>query len=250
MATAFCCAVGLRTASSLRPAVRVVAPRTAPFASAAATSRKLPGILRPLVPSVALRAFVGDRAQPRSEVIKALSVYVKENGLQDPSNKSLVLCDARLKALLGVDSCSIIGMSKYISQHLSKPEDVGGKYIAEAKTFEENWLVANPAKAPKKSPDSAVKRATSSAEARANGTGLWAPVQLSSELAGLCGGRSLIPRQQVIKAVWSYIHENKLQAKAGAPITCDSKMKAVFKSDTVTAKLIMSKIQPHVTKVA
>jgi chromatin remodeling complex protein RSC6 len=257
MTTAFCCSVGLRTAHS--PALRALSSRsplvtrTAPFASVAASAsaapRKMPAVVRPMVPSVALCAFVVDCAQPRSHVLKALSAYAKDNGLQDPKDKTMVLCDARLKALLGVDSCSFLAMSKYVSPHLSKPEDVGGKYIAEAKAFEVQWLTANPAKAAKKPMDNAGKRASASADAKSKGTGLWAPVKLSPELTVVCGGKASMPRQQIIKAIWEYIRANKLQDKAGAPIKCDSAMKSVFKTDSVTAKVIMSSIQPHIQKL-
>jgi chromatin remodeling complex protein RSC6 len=213
--------------------------------------RRMPAIARPLVPSQALRELVSDQAQPRSQIIKALSDYAKKNGLQDPDDKKLVHCDAKLKALLGVDECTFLGMSKYLSPHLRKPEEVGGKYLEQAQTYEENWVRDNADKLQKAADRKGTSKRrgpVSSDQARASGTGLWKPVQLSPDLAKVCGGRAELPRQEILKYVWTYIRDNNLQGKPGQAIHCDALLKSVFGSETVTARSIMGGIQPHISK--
>jgi upstream activation factor subunit UAF30 len=253
--TAFGCAqglcLGLGSRGPLASASRLGRRAASVFAAAAPAvpARRMPAVSRPLVPSRELQAFVPDKAQPRSAVLKILSAYVKENGLQDPVKKTVVNCDGPLRALFGVDSCTFLGMSKYISPHLRKPEEVGGKYLEEARLFEEAWAEENAGKVVSKK--KVAKRGTvSSEEAKANGTGLWAPVKLSADLSKVCGSKAELPRQEVVKAVWDYIRAHKLQGKAGEPVRCDAALKTVFKSDTVTARQIMGGIGSHLTKVA
>lgn len=236
---------GLRGASHAPAAL----PRRAASIVAAADKpapRRMPAVSRPLVPSRELQAFVPDRAQPRSAVLRSLSAYVKENGLQDEKNKQKVICDDALKALFGVESCTFLTMSKYVSPHLRKPEDVGGKYLEEARVFEEAWAVENEGKPEKKR--TTKRKPVNQEEAKAKGTGLWAPVKLSADLAKVCGDRKEISRQEVIKAVWEYIRSKKLQEKAGEPVQCDALLKSVFNADTITARDIMGGISAHITK--
>lgn len=250
-------AFGLAASIALRPALRNVLAHSplqrsfTPTASAAPV-RRMPAISRALVPSRELQAFVPDAAQPRASVLKHLSAYVKKNKLQDPDAKTMVLCDAPLRALFGVDTCSFLAMSKYVSPHLRKPEEVGGKYVDEAAAIEEAWVAENGHKPvvrrqKKSSTTAAAKSSKSLDEARANGTGLWKPVRLSADLQKVCG-KAEMPRQEIIKAVWLYIRSNKLQSKPGSPIVCDSAMKKVFNCGEVSARQIMSGIGPHVTK--
>lgn len=224
--------------------------------AAAAGPRRMPAIIRPMVPSQALLDFVEDRAQPRAAVLKSLSQYVKQNGLQDPSNKKMVLCDAKLQALFGVDQCTILEMSKYITPHLTKPELAGGKYIAEAEELEKQYLVNQEKEAEqmKKSgvaPKARRQRRSSSSSAikdQEKGRRLFKPVVLSEDLSAICRGQKEMPRQQIVKAVWDYIRLNNLQGKPGEPIRCDFLLKKVFYEDSIDVKTIMKGIGAHVTK--
>jgi chromatin remodeling complex protein RSC6 len=224
------------------------------MAEARERERRMPAIARPLVPSPALREFVADQVQPRSQIIKALSAYAKAHGLQDTEDRTLVRCDAKLKSLFGVEECTFLGMSKYLSPHLSKPEEVGGKYLEQAQAYEENWMKDNAEKVQQKNADrkgSPAKRRSpaSNEEARASGKGLWKPVQLSPDLAKVCGGRAELPRQEILKHVWAYIREHNLQGKPGEAILCDATLRSIFGSETVTARSIMGGIQPHITNL-
>jgi len=60
------------------------------------------------------------------------------------------------------------------------------------------------------------------------GNGYTAPVKLSSELADIVGGEEM-PRHEVVKRMWQYIKENKLQdPKNKQFIKCDEKLSKVI----------------------
>ena len=51
-----------------------------------------------------------------------------------------------------------------------------------------------------------------SLQAKKKGIGLFAPVNLSAELAAICGGKKM-PRTEVTKKLWAYIKAKKCAAK-------------------------------------
>ncbi|KAJ9090135.1 hypothetical protein DSO57_1005589 [Entomophthora muscae] len=65
------------------------------------------------------RLLKADRL-PRTEVIKRLWVYIKENKLQDPKDGRNILCDPTLKDLFQVDEVTSFQMAKIIGPHLTK----------------------------------------------------------------------------------------------------------------------------------
>ena len=77
------------------------------------------GLLKPYTPSAALAEIVGNKAIPRSEVIKKLWIYIKANNLQDSKNKRMINADAKLKPVFsGLAQVSMFEMAKHISKHL------------------------------------------------------------------------------------------------------------------------------------
>jgi len=110
--------------SSVKKAVKKVAKKAtkkaAKKAPAKKTKRKLnPALLKPYTPSAALAEVVGNKAIPRSEVVKKLWVYIKANKLQDSKNKRMINADAKLKPVFsGKDQVSMFEMAKHISKHL------------------------------------------------------------------------------------------------------------------------------------
>ena len=70
--------------------------------------------------SADLAKVVGPGPMPRTEVTKALWVYIKQHNLQNPSNKRNILADDNLKAIFGGKSeVSMFEMTKLVSAHLS-----------------------------------------------------------------------------------------------------------------------------------
>ena len=76
--------------------------------------------MKPMNISAELEAVVGKGPMPRSEVVKALWVYIKKNGLQDPKNKRNINADENLKKVFGGKATvNMFEMTKLVSTHLS-----------------------------------------------------------------------------------------------------------------------------------
>ncbi|MCR4334713.1 MAG: SWIB/MDM2 domain-containing protein [Patescibacteria group bacterium] len=76
--------------------------------------------MKPMTVSDELAAVVGKGPMPRSEVVKALWVYIKKNNLQDPANKRNINADEKLKKVFGgKDVVNMFEMTKLVSKHLS-----------------------------------------------------------------------------------------------------------------------------------
>ncbi|MGH7475637.1 MAG: SWIB/MDM2 domain-containing protein [Longimicrobiales bacterium] len=76
--------------------------------------------MKPMTPSPALAAVVGNGPMPRTEVTKRLWDYIKKNKLQDPNDKRTIVADNKLKPVFGGKSrVSMFEMTKLTNQHLS-----------------------------------------------------------------------------------------------------------------------------------
>jgi len=76
--------------------------------------------MKPLTVSPELAAVVGKGPMARSEVVKALWVYIKKNNLQDASNKRNINADENLKKVFdGKSVVNMFEMTKLVSKHLS-----------------------------------------------------------------------------------------------------------------------------------
>ena len=77
-------------------------------------------LLKPMKISPELAVIVGEGPMPRSEVVKKLWVYIKENNLQDPNNKRNIVADDALKVVFGGEAVvDMFKMTKLVSAHLS-----------------------------------------------------------------------------------------------------------------------------------
>ncbi len=78
--------------------------------------------MMPLQPDEALAAIVGNEPLPRTEVTKRIWDYIRENNLQDPSDKRQIRADDKLRKVLdGKDQVSMFELTKLVSGHLKKP---------------------------------------------------------------------------------------------------------------------------------
>lgn len=76
--------------------------------------------MKPMTISPELAEVVGKGPMPRSEVVKALWVYIKKHNLQDEKNKRNINADANLKKVFGgKGTVSMFEMTKLVSAHLS-----------------------------------------------------------------------------------------------------------------------------------
>jgi len=82
--------------------------------------KKNSAFMKPMTISSDLAEVVGKGPMPRSEVVKALWVYIKKNNLQDPKNKRNINADANLKKVFdGKSVVNMFEMTKLVSKHLS-----------------------------------------------------------------------------------------------------------------------------------
>lgn len=82
--------------------------------------KKVSAFMKPMKISEDLAAVVGKGPMPRSEVVKALWVYIKKHNLQDPKNKRNINADAHLKKVFGGKATvNMFEMTKLVSKHLS-----------------------------------------------------------------------------------------------------------------------------------
>ncbi|MEK7065788.1 MAG: SWIB/MDM2 domain-containing protein [Patescibacteria group bacterium] len=76
--------------------------------------------MKPMNISPELAVVVGKGPMPRSEVVKALWVYIKKNNLQDLKDKRNINADEVLKKVFGGKAMvNMFEMTKLVSKHLS-----------------------------------------------------------------------------------------------------------------------------------
>ena len=76
--------------------------------------------MKPMTISADLAPVVGKGPMARSEVVKALWIYIKKNKLQDEKNRRNINADAALlKVFGGKKTVSMFEMTKLVSKHLS-----------------------------------------------------------------------------------------------------------------------------------
>lgn len=76
--------------------------------------------MKPMTISKELAVVVGAGPMPRSEVVKALWVYIKKHDLQDPQNKRDIIADEALLPVFGGKKVvNMFEMTKLVSKHLS-----------------------------------------------------------------------------------------------------------------------------------
>ncbi len=82
--------------------------------------KKTSAFMKPMKISAELAKVVGAGPMPRSEVVKALWVYIKKHDLQDPKAKRNIIADENLKAVFGGKAMvDMFEMTKLVSKHLS-----------------------------------------------------------------------------------------------------------------------------------
>ena len=81
--------------------------------------KKANALQQPLTPSPQLAAVVGEGQVTRPDVVSKIWAYIKEHNLQNPANKRNILCDAKLKAVMGKDEVTMFEMTGLVGKHLS-----------------------------------------------------------------------------------------------------------------------------------
>lgn len=163
----------------------------------------------------------------RTEIVKALWEYIRENNLQNPENKREIFLDDKMESVFQCKKFTMFTMNKYIGAHVDpfKPVDL---------TPKEKKPSTQKRKRGKGDPKEKKKRKA----------GTQPPYRLSKELQEVVG-KDILPRPQVVKAIWVYIKEHDLQNPDDKrEILCDDKLKKIMGGkDRVT----MFNMNTHVT---
>lgn len=112
-----------------KPAKKVAAKKAAKKPAKKAAKKAAPkkkaarkpnaAFMKPVTPSAALAAVIGDKPAPRTEVTSKIWAYIKKSGLQDKLNKRMINADEKLKAVFGgKKQVSMFEMTKLVSAHL------------------------------------------------------------------------------------------------------------------------------------
>ncbi|KAI0566826.1 hypothetical protein FGB62_5g265 [Gracilaria domingensis] len=76
---------------------------------------------KPMQLSDALSAVCGETQLSRTDVVKKIWQYIRENELKDPDDGKRILCDEKLMAIFdGSKTVSNMGIAKYLSAHMTK----------------------------------------------------------------------------------------------------------------------------------
>jgi chromatin remodeling complex protein RSC6 len=85
---------------------------------AGAKGRNTDALQKPLTPSADLAAIVGATPLARGQVVAKVWDYIRKHNLQKPTDKRVIVADAKLKVIFGKDECTMFEMNKYLAAHL------------------------------------------------------------------------------------------------------------------------------------
>ncbi|XP_073264962.1 uncharacterized protein [Populus alba] len=209
-----------------------------------------------------LQAVVGVPELARTEVVKKLWAYIRENNLQDPKNRKKIKCDEALRAVFRVNSIDMFQMSKALSKHIwpltgedervkqkekrEDSNDFGNEGDNGGEEEEEEEEV-------KKESNGRRKKGRKSAKVDENvkkrGGGFTKLCSLSPQLQELVGVPELA-RTGVVKKLWAYIREKNLQdPKNKRNIICDESLRALFNVDSIDMFQMNKALSKHIWAV-
>jgi len=83
------------------------------------TAARIPGLTGAWVGDEKLAAIIGNEPVPRTEVTRKLWDYIRSHNLQDPSNKTKINADDKLKQVFdGREQVTMFEMTKHVSGHV------------------------------------------------------------------------------------------------------------------------------------
>ncbi|OIW11184.1 hypothetical protein TanjilG_15397 [Lupinus angustifolius] len=82
---------------------------------------KTRGIMKPRRVSPEMQELIGLPEISRTQALKHIWAYIKQNNLQDPENKKVIICDEKLKKVFaGRDQVGMLEIAGLISPHFLK----------------------------------------------------------------------------------------------------------------------------------
>ncbi|KAA8499434.1 hypothetical protein FVE85_7019 [Porphyridium purpureum] len=177
-----------------------------------------------------LQQVTGFTLGSKSQVLKSVTAYIKQNNLQSSENRYEFQCDATLRDLFqGTEPMHFFSLTHEVQRHLIRPRP-GSQQFADANQLEEIMLVEAKQKE-RERVEQPLKRRDLTAIRDAQ-RGIFAPLTLSPALVKITG-QSEMTRPQVLRSLWAYIRNHRLAAE-GRMIRNDSALRAVFGGEECT----------------
>lgn len=88
--------------------------------------KKIGGLSAPVELSEELAAIVGSGTLPRSQVVSRVWDYIKQNNLQDRTNRRMILPDTKLRQVVGKDRVSMSELDDFITKAIGGTHGSGG----------------------------------------------------------------------------------------------------------------------------
>ncbi|NJM09871.1 MAG: hypothetical protein HC883_02980 [Bdellovibrionaceae bacterium] len=76
------------------------------------------GLMKQVQLSEELTDFMGKATSTRAQITKKIWEHIKENDLQDPNNRRMIIPDDVLEPILGSKKLSMFDLTKRVSDHV------------------------------------------------------------------------------------------------------------------------------------
>ncbi|XP_052151987.1 uncharacterized protein LOC127770357 [Oryza glaberrima] len=170
-----------------------------------------------------LQTIVGETVMSRTQIVKQLWQYIRQNNLQDPDDKRKIICNDELRVVFGTDTTDMFKMNKLLAKHITPldPKD----QIREAKKFKPSNVATQPM--PLINQPSVV---------------------ISDALAKFIGMEGTVPQDDALRYLWDYIKANQLEDAITGSILCDSKLQELFGCESIPSSGLSELLAHHFIK--
>ncbi|KAK6136848.1 hypothetical protein DH2020_029403 [Rehmannia glutinosa] len=218
------------------------------------------GFSKPCALSPQLQEFFGVSELARTEVVKKLWEYIREQNLQNPKNRRKILCDESLHGIFRVKSIDMFQMNKALSKHIWPLDELAATPVKSSqreRQHKQGREEATPVKSSQRERQRKQGKEEGSEEPKrkekpkkGGGSGLTAPLPLSDALVKFVGtGEHELSRADVVKRMWQYIKENELQDPSDKRmVLCDDKLKELFGVDSFHGFTVSKLLTSHFIK--
>jgi len=169
-----------------------------------------------------LQTIVGETAMSRTQIVKQLWAYIRQNNLQDPDDKRKIICNDELRVVFETDTTDMFKMNKLLAKHITPldPKD----QLHEVKRMKAPTVAPQPP--PINQPS----------------------VVISDALAKFIGTDGTFPQDDALKYLWDYIKANQLEDVINGSILCDSKLQELFGCESIPMSGLSEMLGHHFIK--
>ncbi|KAK9084701.1 hypothetical protein Sjap_025112 [Stephania japonica] len=176
--------------------------------------------------SPVLQAIVGEPALSRTQIVKQLWAYIRQNNLQDPNNKRRIICNDALRLVFETDCTDMFKMNKLLAKHII-PLEPSKELGSDSKRMKVE-----------------TEPATENAEAAPS------TVIMSDTLAKFLGaGGKEIVQLEAVERVWEYIKVNNLEDPLNSmTVICDQKLQELLGCESISKVGVSEMLARHFYK--